>query len=313
MPAKLPTAVLDIAAIGPGMSFRQALFDTIEIAQKVESLGYSRYWLAEHHGDGTAQASPILMAGFVAGITEEIRVGTAAVLLPVHSPLRVANDFLVLESFYPGRIDLGFGAGGVPLNIARALVGRPLEVPAKPEGVVATDPPYFFSPRDEYHSQVAELLSCIRGTGAIKTMPRGVGCPQPWCLGSGGLHSASLAARHGTGFGLALFFKSPDPGPQVLHHYREEFQPSEEFPTPRCSIAIAGVCAETEARANELMNAWNNPFFVPAMVGTPRQCRDVLRDIQRQYNPDELVFLALCRGVDDLVECYRNFARALES
>src|SRR5689334_17345062 len=118
-----PLSVLDLSMIDSGSNSTQALYNTIKLAQLADRLGFTRYWLAEHHNTNMlASSSPEIMIGHVAQATEHIRVGSGGVMLPNHSPLRVAESFRVLEALHPGRIDLGIGrAPGTDPKTALAL------------------------------------------------------------------------------------------------------------------------------------------------------------------------------------------------
>src|SRR5437660_8293179 len=106
----LPLSILDLSVVDSGSGSAQALQNTLRLAQKADALGYTRYWLAEHHNSSMlASSSPEIMIGHVAQVTRHIRVGSGGVMLPNHSPLKVAENFRILEALHPGRIDLGIG------------------------------------------------------------------------------------------------------------------------------------------------------------------------------------------------------------
>jgi luciferase family oxidoreductase group 1 len=288
--------VLDLCPIPPSGTGRDALFNSFEQAVGVEEFGYSRYWLAEHHGPGTAHSSPELLAGLVANLTRRIRVGTAGVLLSYYSPLKVAKDFRLLQALFPGRIDLGVGAGRVDDETARRLLGSPAsgEVPA---------PNY---------AEKVNALAAYLADEKLSITPRGVGVPEVWVLGSGGAGSAHLAARNGAAYSLSLFLAGGNGDPAVVEAYRDRFQPGRLRPRPAWNVAVAGICADTEEEAHRLAALHRNPALVPNVVGSPEQCRTRLIEIAARYQTDEIIFLALCGGLEQRLRCYQLLARALE-
>jgi luciferase family oxidoreductase group 1 len=285
----LRLGVLDLCSTPPGETGRGALFDSFELAVGVEEMGYSRYWLAEHHGAGTSHSSPEMLTGLIAQLTRRIRVGTAGVLLSYYSPLKVAKDFRLLQALFPGRIDLGVGAGRVDEETARRLLG----------GATAN-----------YAEKVSDLAAYLSAE-KLSITPRGVGMPELWVLGSGSPGSAQLAARHGAAYGLSLFLAGGKDDPAVIHSYRRDFQPSQMRSQPKWNIAVAGICAESEEEARRLAALHRNPALVPNVVGSPRQCRTQLLEIAARYQTDEIIFLALCGGLKQRLHCYQFLARAL--
>src|SRR5579864_4344049 len=106
----IPLSVLDLSPIAAGSKDSEALTNTLDLARTVDRLGYTRYWLAEHHSiPSVASTAPEIMIGHVASVTSRIRVGSGGIMLPNHAPLRIAEEFRVLEALHPGRIDLGLG------------------------------------------------------------------------------------------------------------------------------------------------------------------------------------------------------------
>jgi luciferase family oxidoreductase group 1 len=288
--ALLRLGALDLCSTPPGGTGRDALFDSFEQAVGVEELGYSRYWLAEHHGPGTAHSSPEMLAGLIAQLTHRIRVGTAGILLNYYSPLKVAKDFRLLQAFFPGRIDLGVGAGRVDDETARRLLG----------GLQAN-----------YAEKVGDLAAYLSDE-KLSITPRGVGKPEMWVLGSGGIGSAHLAARYGVSYSLSLFLAGGNGDPAVIQVYRDQFQPGRTQLRPRWNIAVAGICAETEEEARRLAELHRNRAFVLNVVGSPEQCRTRLLDIAARYQTDEIIFLALCGSLKQRLRCYQLLAEAFE-
>jgi luciferase family oxidoreductase group 1 len=271
--------------------------DALVLAPLAERLGYARYWLAEHQ----PQPSPILLASIIASQTEHIRVGTAGVLLHYHPPLRTAHDFHLLERAYTGRIDAGFCGG---LTTSQALVegdrdGRDLRALI-----------------DAYPDRVRRFVQQLRNTRANPAFDASLAWPevgdeppQIWSLGSG-MRSSELAAELGLGFGYALMFTSSRDEPEVARRYRACFVPHPGQGSPAVVVAVAGVCAETDAAARRIADAVTTPWFLPRIVGGPRTCEAALAALGERYGADELVFLALSAMRDDRALGYELLAGA---
>lgn len=235
---KVALSVLDLVPIGTGSSSQQALAHMVELARLAEELGYTRFWLAEHHGmPSIASSAPEILIALVASATERIRVGSGGIMLPNHAPLRIAEAFHTLNSMFPGRIDLGIGrAPGTDPATSAAL--RPFDA-------------------TQFPSQVQELLSLSRGTfpadhpfHGVRVVPDDVELPPVWILGSSGA-TAGLAGRLGLGYGFASHFSFDPPGPAIAR-YRAAFTPSDEFPRPHVIVGATVFCAPTDEEADHL-------------------------------------------------------------
>ena len=210
----------------------------LELARRVDRLGYTRYWFAEHHSmPSIASSSPEILIGHVAGATEHLRIGAGGVMLPNHVPLQVAERFHTLEALYPGRIDLGIGrAPGTNPAASRAL--RPFDAQQFPEQL------------NELRGLSAGSLPEDHPFHSVQVVPNDVDLPPIWILGSSGA-SARFAGSMGVGYSFASHF-SHKPAAPALQAYRESFEPSEQFAAPHVILAVSVVCAETEERAEHL-------------------------------------------------------------
>lgn len=236
-------SVLDQSVWVEGRGQDHALRDTLALAQTAEALGYHRFWVSEHHGLPTivGSAPEILMAA-VAARTTRIRVGSAGVMLPHYSALKVAEQFRVLDALAPGRIDLGVGrAPGSDGRTARAL---------NPNSAGAAD---------DFPNQVQALQAWTRGEvlGGIHAHPEPPGgsgferAPELWMLGSSN-YGAQLAAHLGLPYAFAYFFMDGQGAEQAMSLYRELYHPSDRHPKPHATVCVWALVADTEAEARHL-------------------------------------------------------------
>jgi luciferase family oxidoreductase group 1 len=235
-------SVLDQSPVREGVTPRDALVETIELARHADGLGFRRYWLAEHHGSpGLAGSAPEIMVALVAAETRHLRVGSGGVMLSHYSSLKVAEQFRMLETLYPGRIDLGIGrAPGSDQLTAIALQHGP--------GALGIE---------HFPNQIADLLAFLENTmpvdhpfSRIRVAPAGDTNPEIWLLGSSD-QSALYAAYFSLPFSFAHFI-TDESGPEIMEGYRRHFRPSTRLPAPQGSIGVFVVCAESEAEARRL-------------------------------------------------------------
>jgi luciferase family oxidoreductase group 1 len=239
-------SVLDRSRSRKGASHADALRDTVEFAKQAEALGYHRFWVSEHHSvPGVAGSAPTVLAAAVASATERIRVGTGGVMLPTHQPLVVAEQFGVLESLFPGRIDMGLGRSvGFTGGIRRAL-GRDRE------------------DADRFGEQVRQLLGFLDGSqrsypGVHAFPAEGLRIP-PFLLATGS--GADLAAE----LGLPLVIGAVRGEQRMLDaigRYRENFVPSAWSPYPYVMVSATVAAAETAEQAERLLvsEAWSAAY-----------------------------------------------------
>ena len=223
-------SVLDQSVAVHGRGEDAAIRDTLALAEHCEALGYERFWLSEHHGLPTivGSAPEILMAA-VAARTRHIRIGSAGVMLPHYSALKVAEQFRVLEALAPGRIDLGVGrAPGGDMRVAQALN------------------PNAYGAAEQFPEQVRDLqawtsLPAHRG---ITAHPLGPHAPEVWILGSSD-YGAQLAAHFGLPYAFAYFFTDGQGCEQALDLYRRLYRPSERHPQPEATVCVWALAADS--------------------------------------------------------------------
>ena len=302
-------SMLDLVPIRDQGTVSEALNNAVEVARHVERLGFTRYWLAEHHNmDGIASSATAVLIGHIAGKTARIRVGSGGVMLPNHPPLVIAEQFGTLASLYPGRIDLGLGrAPGADQATMHALRRDRM-----------------LGDGEDFPEQVAELemlLGPRRPQQSLLAIP-GEGTRVPiWLLGSS-LFSARLAAEKGLPYAFASHF-----APRYLHDalriYRQNFKPSAILEQPYAMIGVPLIAAPTDEEAEYLattafqrvlalirgeslkqkppvermaglwlpheQEAVGN-FFGLAVIGGPEKVRSRLEILVEQTGADEIIF-----------------------
>lgn len=236
-------SVLDLSPVSSGRTGADALRETVELAKTAETLGYRRFWVAEHHNlPSVTSSAPVVMMATVAASTQRIRVGAGGVMLLNHSPLQVAEQFRVLEALHPGRIDLGLGRAPGTDQLTAYALRRSREALAA----------------DDFPQQYAELLAYVDGFpeghpfAPISAQPADVPLPPVWILGSS-MYGAQAAAAFGTSFAFAGHFGEADPT-EAMAAYRAGFQPSGRpgaLTRPHSMLAVGAIAADDEQAAAE--------------------------------------------------------------
>jgi len=236
-------SVLDQSTAAQGVAQTTAIRESLELARHCEALGYHRYWVSEHHNsDSIVGTAPEVLMAAIAATTTRIRVGSAGVMLPHYSALKVAEQFRVLEGIAPGRIDLGVGrAPGSDRTTAYAL---------NPHANAA----------DEFPRQVYELRAWVSGEplddghpfAAISAHPTGPTSPEIWILGSSD-YGAQLAAHFGLPYAFAYFFSEGRGVDEALTLYRRNYRPSLRHPEPQATICVFALAADSDAEARRLL------------------------------------------------------------
>jgi len=303
----LTLSVLDQSIACAGRGEDEAIRDSVAQAVQCEALGYARYWLSEHHGlPTTVGTAPEVLMAAIAVRTSRIRIGSAGVMLPHYSALKVAEQFRVLEALAPGRIDLGVG---------RAPAGdRRTALALNPDAAYAAD---------HFAQQVADLQAwtSLDAHQGITAHPRGPHAPQVWVLGSSD-HGARLAAHLGLPYAFAYFFSDGQGVEQALDLYRRLYRPSERHPKPQATICVWALAADSRQEAEHhalSRDRWRldrargvmGPLRAPdelaergfsadelqmleplrrrALVGTANEVADRLRGLAAVHGLDEIV------------------------
>jgi luciferase family oxidoreductase group 1 len=238
----LKLAVLDQSPVCEGSSAGQALQNSIDLARTVDRLGYTRFWMSEHHAMETlASTAPEIILARIGGETQRIRIGSGGIMLPHYSAFKVAEVFRTLHALYPGRIDLGIGRapGGGPIEALALKRERGTRMP------------------DDFEDQVSELLAYFDRSfpaghpfGNLRVAPEMPGAPDVWMLGSS-MWSANAAADFGLPYAFAHFFFGMGTR-QAIETYQHAFKPSEHRASPEAMAAVGVICAETAEEAEFL-------------------------------------------------------------
>jgi luciferase family oxidoreductase group 1 len=239
-------SILELAIINNDSNATETLNKTKEIAQLTDRIGYKRFWLAEHHNMAhVASTATVVLIGYVASQTQNIRVGSGGIMLPNHSPLIVAEQFGTLETLYPGRIDLGLGrAPGTDQPTAEAIRKD------------------FFEQAQRFPQNVSKLqdyFSEENATAKVRAFPaEGTKVPI-WILGSS-MESASLAAAYSFPYAFAGHF-APRQMLQAFEFYRDNFQPSEALDKPKTMACVNIIAADTNEEAEKLSTSLYQMFL----------------------------------------------------
>jgi len=244
---KLKLAVLDQSPVAAGSTSAQALQNSIELARLVDRLGYTRFWMSEHHAMETlACTAPEIMLARIGTETQRIRIGSGGIMLPHYSAFKVAEVFRTLHALYPGRVDLGIG---------RAPGGGPIEALALKRERATKMP-------DDFEDQAIELLAYLDGKSgehvfpanhpfaSLRVAPEMPGSPDVWMLGSS-QWSSNAAAAFGLPYAFAHFFFGMGTR-QAIEAYQRGFVPSTRRAAPEAMAAVGVICAETEDEAEFL-------------------------------------------------------------
>ncbi|BFO57233.1 MULTISPECIES: LLM class flavin-dependent oxidoreductase [Comamonadaceae] len=290
-------SMLDLVAVREGGNVADALALALRTAQHAESLGFRRYWLAEHHNmPGIASSATAVLVGHIAGGTRSIRVGSGGIMLPNHAPLVVAEAFGTLAELYPGRIDLGLGrAPGTDGPTMRALRRDRVE----------TEEDF---PRDV--AELQRLLGPAQPGQRITAVP-GAGTQVPiWLLGSS-LFSAQLAAERGLPYAFASHF-----APRLLHQaldlYRRLFRPSATLEKPYVAIGVPVIAADTDEEADYLASS-TYQRVLGILTGRRGLLQPPVRDYAALLSPQERAAIGdfLAAGVVGGPETVQAGLRAL--
>lgn len=335
-PANVPLSILDLAVVGVGSDPATALRETADLARLADAWGYRRFWVAEHHSTlASATPSPAVLISRLAGITRNIRLGSGGVMLTNHAPLVVAEEFGVLNTFFPGRLDLGIGRSPGALPAIGQALGRS----------AGDDDPQTFPQR------VSDLLGFLgRGfpedhpyaRSHVFAAPPATDVPV-WMLGSS-KNGAQVAARFGLPFVAAFHINAAQAAPAV-DLYREEFRPSEALSEPYVIASVTAVCADTHEAATTIARPgalgrlllsrgeqtsiptpeaaehfdytpgdreFVNNLLDNAVIGTPAVVRSRLEELRKTTGVDEIMLTSMIHDFADRSRSFELIAHEFE-
>ncbi|WP_311950294.1 LLM class flavin-dependent oxidoreductase [Mucilaginibacter terrae] len=327
-------SVLDQSPVRKGVTASRAVQETVELAKLTDSLGYTRFWVSEHHNTGSlAGSTPEVLIAHLGSQTKNIRLGSGGIMLPNHSALKVSENFRMLEALYPGRIDLGMGRAPGTDRITASVL----------------NPSNKFSEQD-FVEQLMDLQNYFHDTAEtgpvaakIRAIPQVDTVPGMWLLSSSG-QSSLFAAHFGMGFSFAHFI-NPVGGAQAVELYRARFQPSADLPQPEANVAIFAFCSEDEEKLRQHQAVMDYRFLqfekgggiVPlsyedvkdaeytaqdlerirmnrrrVITGTPGQMKDIITRLANTYNVDEVMLVTIAEDFDDRLKSYELIAQQFE-
>ncbi|WP_413375791.1 LLM class flavin-dependent oxidoreductase [Alkalihalobacillus sp. 1P02AB] len=280
--------ILDYSPIFEGANAREALLHTRNLAQLADNLGYYRYWVAEHHHVfSVAGSTPEMLMMQLAASTNQIRIGSGGVMLPHYSSLKVAENFRMLEAFYPNRIDLGIGRSPSYPMVNRALNesrGKRITYEQQVKDLYK----YLTDNKDGEH-RFKELMA----TPVIDTTP------QIWILGRGE-GSAKIAAESGAAYAYAHFAPSSSSnGQEIVRDYRRHFKPTYLLEKPMVMIAVFAIIAETKDEAENIAQAFDlwllsvesnqQPRYFPSIETAKARGRSAIEDEKISRNRRRII------------------------
>lgn len=324
-------SILDQAPISSNQTAQQALNESLKLAQAGDALGYTRYWIAEHHDlPGLACSSPEVMLSYIGGHTKRIRIGAGAVLLPYYKPYKVAEVYNMLATLFPGRIDVGIGrAPGGPAEASNALSDNYLQHVYKMPELVRD----LLNFLDEDFPDEHEFSK-------IKASPVPEISPVPWMLGTS-MKSALSAAEQGLAYTFGKFM-SDDDGASIIRQYKDAFVPRKPGDRPAAILTVSAICAETNEQAEEvalsslvwslLKDKGEGLHGVPSIqeakryvpnetekarlkemkqnmiIGNPQTVREKLYELQTLYEVDEIMIVTITHSPKDRIHSYQLIA-----
>lgn len=328
---KIKLSILDQSQIRRNGTAKQALDESGELVQLAEKLGYTRYWVSEHHNfKMLAGTAPEVLIPYLASKTSTIKVGSGGIMLPNHSAFKVAEIFGLLETLYPNRIDLGIGRAPGGDRMSSYLL----------------NPSNAFSEK-EYYQQLTDLQSFLRHEETpetvhekVKSYPKPDEIPDLWILSSSG-GSAQFAAHFGIGLSFAQFI-NPDGGAETAAFYRENFKPSPELKEPKINVGIFAFCSEDEQKIQDWITEFDYRLLhiesgasgeLPALeeikamnynlnqkariaynkgryiAGNPEKLKASIEKIVAAYETDEVMIATIAENFEDRKKSYELLAK----
>lgn len=327
-------SILHQSPIAEGQSSREALLETVQLAQHAERLGFTRFWVSEHHDAPTlAGSSPEVLMSHLATKTSTIRIGSGGVMLTHYAPYKVAENFKVLETLFPGRIDLGVGRapGGMPRATYALNQGKYRDASIFPKQV------------DELAMYLHDVIPEAHPYYGLKATPLIDEAPPIWLLGSS-TNSAKLAAEKGLPYMYAKFIND-EGGEEAAEAYEQHFRPSLHCKVPTQSVAVFFVCAETEEAVERITSSLDVSLLLSAqgiesagtpspekaqqyayttfeakyipenrkrmIIGTPASAKKQIEALAKEHRTDEVMLVMNTFYMEDQLKAYELIAKEL--
>ena len=298
-------SILDQSPVSEGKTKQEALYESIELAQASDRLGYRRYWMAEHHNmDGLACSAPEIMLSVIGAKTERIRIGSGALLLPYYRPFKAAETFNMLASLFPGRVDIGIGrAPGGSAEVSMALSDHYLKKVWNMEGLT-----------EELRLFLTNVHPSDSLFSKISPSPVPEAGPDLWILGTSG-KSAELAGSNGAAFAAGHFLNG-EAGLESISAYRRSFTDTGLFKKPSVLAAVSVICGETSPEAKEIAErvfAWQNydskeEWMDKQIIGTPEEVKTKLEQLGGRYGIEEFMLLNNLPSLEERLHMFRLLA-----
>ncbi len=249
-----------------------SLVNVVELSAQLECIGYSRFWISEHHHTQFAQTSPIVLLPMIGACTSQIKIGIGGLLLSLYSPLRIANDCCLLATLFPGRVEIGLGRGKPPADRIAHMIEN--------------------DDGSTYQAKVRSLLTFLDGTSQVRPIPACTRPPDIWLLGSQ-VVSRQLSEEVGLPYMHALFLQQSD----------GLFGGSIEG----CGLAVSGVCADTNIAALRAIYSNHQIKVIPTVYGGRAEVSNTVRELIIQYRPSSIMFMDLSMSYPEKLNSYRIF------
>ncbi len=297
---------LSILEIGETNNFNDVkiIEETITLAKTADKLGYTRYWLGEHHEGGIAWRSPEILIGIIAGLTKNIRIGSGGVLLPLNSPLRVAQNYKMLSTLFPNRIDLGLARGSTFHFIASELLNSDLLT-------------FTFSNHSKRIKSTINYLNneffSLNDKDIIITAPVYGNVPEVWILGSSG-NTMNQAIEEKVCYSFSLIHTkivSEDKESTSFNNFTNNYFKA-NYLMPKTNIAIGVACGRTDKEVKNLISNHKNNFLKINVSGDKNKCYDEISALFEEFNTEEIIIQFFASSFKNKRYCYETFSELFD-
>ncbi|MEX2948356.1 LLM class flavin-dependent oxidoreductase [Staphylococcus warneri] len=327
-------SILDMSFVDDGKSAKESVLNTVELAKEADQLGYDRFWVTEHHNlPNVAGASPAILIGQIAAVTKNIRVGSGGVMLPNHSPLIVAENFKLLETFYPNRIDLGLGRAPGTSGVTALAIRRATNTLNSDDFRNLLHELQDYGDENSHHS--------LNQFSNITAMPKDAQLPTIWSLGSSEF-SAKLAAEEGLKYSFAYHFNHKN-AKQIIQLYRDEFEAIHGKQAPGILLGVSVITGETteevmlqkkllsvkylktigaisqaylpdlnsvrEVELPENLVRMANEYMESQIIGTWNEVKEQLDRIAEDLQVEEVIITSTQLGFNSRVKFYQKLSK----